>query len=304
MKTAITGGAGFIGSHLADSLIFRGHQVSILDNFISGKKENVPAGAEIIRADIASEISPSAFSGCGAVFHLAADPSVKDSALKAKEGFVANVAGTFNVLEACRKADVPKFVFTSSSVVYGEAKAQPTPEDYPTIPISNYGASKLAGEAYCFSYAHTYGMKATVVRLANIFGERSTHGVMFDFYRKLKKNPKILEILGDGKQSKSYLHVSDCVSAILLAFGKQEKPADIFNIGSRKKKSVNEIASLVAREMGVSPKFEYTGGSRGWAGDVSEMLLDTRKMESLGWKPEIAFEEGVGKYVSWLKSNY
>ncbi len=304
MKILVTGGAGFIGSHLVDSLISKKHGVAVLDSFINSKKENVPEGAKIVEHDIRNPPTLEIFKGCETVFHLAADPSVRDSAERGKENFKINVLGTFNVLEACRKADVRSFIFTSTSAVYGEAKVQPTHEDYPTFPISNYAAGKIAGEAYCSSFASTYGIKSTILRLANIFGERSTRGVMPDFYKKLKKNPEELEILGDGKQNKSYLYVSDCISAILTAFEKQTKIFDIFNVGSEEKHTVDEIASLIANEMDVNPKFEHTGGAKGWAGDVSDMLLDVKKLKSLGWKPQIAFEEGVKKYVRWLKANY
>lgn len=304
MKILITGGAGFIGSHLADSLIEKRHAVDVLDSFISSKKENVPEGAKIVEHDIRIPPALEIFRGCETVFHLAADPSVRDSAEKAGENFKINALGTFNVLEACRKAGVRNFVFTSTSAVYGDAKIQPTHEGYPTFPISNYAAGKISGEAYCSSFASTYGIKSTVLRLANIFGERSTHGVMFDFYNKLRKNPEKLEILGDGKQNKSYLYVSDCVSAILAAFEKQTKIFDIFNVGSEEKHTVDEIASLIAKEMNLNPKFEYTGGSKGWAGDVSDMLLDVKKLKSLGWKRRVPFEEGLRRYIKWLKSNY
>lgn len=304
MKTIVTGGAGFIGSHLTEILLSKGHEVVVLDSFVNSKIETVPKAAEIIELDIRKPPKHSFFKGCEAVFHLAADPSVRDSALKAKEIFAVNAAGTFNVLEACRRADVKHVVFTSTSAVYGEALIQPTSESYPTFPISNYAASKIAGEAYCFSFAHTYGIKTTVLRLANIFGERSNHGVVFDFYNKLKRNPKKLEILGDGKQCKSYLHVSDCVSAILLAFEKQSNIADVFNIGSKEAHTVDEIAKLVSKGMHLQPELEHSGGKRGWIGDVSDMLLDVRKIESLGWKQKVQFEEGVKRYVDWLKSNY
>ncbi len=147
-------------------------------------------------------------------------------------------------------------------------------------------------------------MQATVLWLANIFGERSAHGVMFDFYRKLKNSPEKLEILGDGKQNKSYLYVSDCVSAILAAQGKQAKIFDIFNVGSEEKHTVDEIASLVSHEMGCKPGFAYTGSPKGWVGDVSDMLLDVKKLKALGWNPLVYFGEGVKKYVEWLKNNY
>lgn len=303
MRILVTGGAGFIGSHLSEKLIAGGNEVAVLDSFVGSKPENAPEGAEIIRHDITKQLEPRLLQGCGAVFHLAADPSVRTSAENARENFQANALGTFNVLEAARAAGVKKFVFTSTSAVYGKAEIMPTPETHPAIPVSNYGAGKLAGEAYCASFAYTYGMKSTVLRLANIFGERSTHGVMFDFYQKLRKGPERMEILGNGKQSKSYLHVSDCVSAILLASEKQGKIFDIFNVGSGEQRTVDEIAQLVAKEMGLSPSFHHTGGSGGWVGDVSEMLLDVKKIRALGWKPQVSFEEGVSRYIKWLEAH-
>jgi len=204
MKTVITGGAGFIGSHLVDALVKEGHEVIVIDNYLSGlslKNEK----AKYIDKDITKDDIIEDLKGTESVFHLAADPNVKTSAENPSESFKLNTIGTFNVLEACRKADVKQIVFTSTSTVYGEAKVIPTPEDYPCEPISNYGASKLAGEAYLSSYSHSYGIKGTSLRYANIFGERSNHGVIFDFFHKLKKNPDKLEILGDGKQEKSYL---------------------------------------------------------------------------------------------------
>ncbi len=241
--------------------------------------------------------------GNDAVFHMAADPDVRSSARIPTKSFNLNVIMTFRLLEACRKGDIKHLVFASTSTVYGDADVIPTPEDYPCEPISNYGASKLACEAYCSAYAHSYGMKATMVRYANIFGERSSHGVMYDFYNKLKKNPKKLEILGDGKQTKSYLHVDDCVSATLTAFEKQDKIHDIFNVGSSEKHNVDEIAKLVCDAMKLKPEFKYAGGTRGWTGDVKLMLLDVNKIESLGWKQKISFQEGVKRYVKWLSKS-
>ncbi len=304
MGILVTGGAGFIGSHLSEKLIAEGNEVAVLDSFVSSKPENAQKGAEIIKHDITKPLEPRLLQGYETVFHLAADPSVRASAENARGNFQANVLGTFNVLEAARAAGVKKFVFTSTSTVYGNAEMRPTPETHPTAPISNYGASKLAGEAYCASFAHTYGMKSTVLRLANIFGERGTHGVMFDFYSKLRKNPGRMEILGNGKQSKSYLYVSDCISAILLAPEKQGKIFDIFNVGTWEQHTVGEIAKLVSGEMGLSPSFYYTGGEAGWVGDVSGMLLDVKKLKSLGWKPNVSFEQGVSRYIKWLKAHF
>jgi len=303
MRIAITGGAGFIGSHLTDSLMERGHEVMVIDDLSSGKKENVNKDAELLLKDMSRENIARDLKGMDAVFHMAADPDVRSSATLPTKSFNQNVITTFRFLESCRKADMKHVVFASTSTVYGDADVVPTPEDYPRAPISNYGASKLACEAYCSSYAGSYGIKATVLRYANIFGERSNHGVMYDFYNKLKKNPKQLTILGDGKQDKSYLHVADCVSATITAFERQDKAYDAFNVGSSEKHKVDEIARLVCDAMKLKPEFKYTGGERGWTGDVKLMLLNVKKLEKLGWKQKVSFKEGVKRYVKWLEKN-
>ena len=304
----VTGGAGFIGSNLAKFLISKGYEVTVFDNLSSGRMENLAQILErdnfrFIKGDIReSEAINSAMRGAEEVFHLAADPSVKDSATNPVGSFRINVEGMFNVLEAARKNDVKKIVFTSTSTVYGEAEKLPTPEDYPLIPISNYAASKVADEAYISSYASTYGIKGVVLRLANIFGSPSTHGVMFDFYNKLTANPERLEILGNGKQCKSYLYISDCIDALILAAKKQKKIFDFFNAGSKEMKDVNYIANSMCSFLNLKPKFKYTGGARGWKGDVTKMLLSTKKIEKLGWRMKVSLKDGIGKYVEWLKA--
>ncbi len=302
MKVAVTGGAGFIGSHLTDALTSEGHDVTVVDNLSRGKIEYVNKKAKFVKKDIRNELSTD-LENFDAVFHLAADPDVRSSAIKPAVSYDINVAGTFSVLESCRKADAKRIIFTSTSTVYGNASVLPTPEDYPCTPISNYGASKLACEAYLSSYAHSYGMKSTSLRLANIYGERSNHGVMVDFYNKLKANPEELEILGDGKQDKSYLHVSDCVSAILTAWKKQNPVYDAFNVGSKDKMTVDNLAKSLCKELGKSPEFQYTNTKSGWVGDVPLMLLDIKKLEKLGWKPQVSMQDGLRRYLDWLKKS-
>jgi len=304
MRAVVTGGAGFIGSNLADRLLMEGHEVVVIDDLESGLKENVPAGASFAKKDITSDSLLPEFRGADAIFHFAADPAVRSSAKDPARSFSCNVGGTFRVLEACRKAGVKRFVFASTSTVYGDAAAIPTPEGCPCVPISNYAASKLACEAYASSYSHSYGIKSTVLRYANIFGNRSTHGVMFDFFQKLKKDRKRLEILGDGRQEKSYLHVSDCVSATMAAFNGQKAVYEIYNAGSAEKRAVADIARLVCQSLGVSPKLAYAGGERGWTGDVRVMLLDISKLRGLGWSAQTGFEQGVKSYMEWLKGRY
>ncbi|MBI5158751.1 NAD-dependent epimerase/dehydratase family protein [Candidatus Micrarchaeota archaeon] len=302
MSVLVTGGAGFIASHLVDVLVSKQSNIVVLDDLSSGKKENVNKKAKLIVKDIVRDDIDSAFKGVSTVFHFAADPLVKESAENPAHSFNINVSGTFRVLEACRKNNVKKIVFASTSTVYGDAAVIPTPETALLEPVSNYGASKLANEAYVSSYCHTYGMRGVSLRFANIFGPRSTHGVMKDFFFKLKKNAKQLEILGDGKQDKSYLFVSDCIEAILLASEKSAKAYSAFNVGSSDKMKVLEVARIVCEIMRVSPDFSFTGGKRGWVGDVPVMLLDTKKICALGWKQKTSFKQGVKKYVEWLKT--
>jgi UDP-glucose 4-epimerase len=304
----ITGGAGFIGSNLANYFVSKGYDVSVFDNLSSGRIENLTANLNrrnfnFIKGDVRDkEFIDSSMKGAEEVYHLAADPSVKDSATNPEGSFRINVDGTFNVLDAARKNDVKKIVFTSSSTVYGETKVLPTPEDHPEIPISNYAASKVADEVYISSYASTYGIKGVVLRLANVFGQPSTHGVMYDFYKKLQANSQKLEILGDGRQSKSYLYISDCIDAIVLASKRQRKVYDYFNVGSAEMTTVNEVAKSMCSVLGINPRFQYTGGKRGWTGDVVKMLLTTKKIETLGWKKKVSLREGVKRYIEWLKT--
>lgn len=298
MKCIVTGGAGFIGSHLADELIKRGHEVVVIDNLISGFREYINPKSKFIEKDV-NNISTE-LNGAEVVYHFAADPNVRFSADDPKRSFDRNVRTTFKLLEECRKKDIKKVVFASTSTVYGEVPV-PTPETELTIPISNYGASKLACESYISSFSHSYGIKGTSLRYANIFGDRSTHGVMHDFYNKLKENPHQLEILGNGKQDKSYLYINDCVEASLFASDNQKSNYDFFNIGSSEKVTVDKIAKLMCKYLKIQPEFEYTGGERGWVGDVRIMLLSIKKLEKMGWKPKIDFETGLKRYLDWLK---
>ena len=199
--------------------------------------------------------------------------------------------------------DVKQIVFASSSVVYGKAEI-PTPEEAPIAPISNYGAAKVASEFYVSTYSKLYGMKATVLRYANVIGPRLTHGVIYDFYHKLKKNPKVLEILGDGNQKKSYFHVVDAVDATLVAAQKTKKWS-VFNVGSEETITVKKISHLVVSTLGLEGvRYEYTGGKTGWLGDVPVMLLSIEKIKSLGWKPKFCIEESILDTIDWLKAHF
>lgn len=301
MKCIVTGGAGFIGSHLTDRLLAEGNEVTVVDNLSGGKLRFIEhhldkPGFSFVNEDLSKDgLISSAFVGADMVYHLAANPDVRSGVTDTRTPLTQNIVATFNVLESMRAAGVKKIAFTSTSTVYGEATVVPTPEDYgPLMPISLYGASKLACEALISSYCHTFDMQSWIYRFANIIGSRGTHGVIFDFIGRLRANPAKLTILGNGRQSKSYLHIGDCVDGMLFAVRNSNAPVNIFNIGSDDRFDVTGIARAVASEMGLqSVEFEYTGGDRGWKGDVPFMTLSIAKLKALGWKPVHNSEESV-----------
>jgi len=292
-KIIVTGGAGFIGSHLVDKLLEGGNEVTVIDNLSSGKIEFIKhhdqdPNFKLVKLDMLElEKLKHAIKGADMVYHLAANPDVRLGAENTRVHLEQNIIVTYNLLEAMRMNKQQNIVFTSTSTVYGEASIIPTPENYgPLIPISLYGASKLACEALITSYCHTFEMSSWIFRFANIVGERGTHGIIIDFINKLKANPKALEILGDGQQRKSYIHVSDCIDGILFAVNNSNEMANIFNIGSIDTINSTEIGELIVKEMGLhNVKFTYTGGTRGWKGDVPKMLLSIDKLHKLGWTP-------------------
>ena len=307
MRVLVTGGAGFIGSHLVDALMRCGYEVVVFDNLSSGKIENLRKWLKnrnfrFIKGDLRrKEEIKKAVVDCDLIFHFAANPDVRAAAA----AHFGDVIGTFNLLESLKDVGVSKFVFASSSTVYGEAERIPTSEDYaPLLPISMYGASKLACEALVSSYVHSLGFKAVILRLANIVGPRSSHGVIHDFIMKLRRNPKELEILGDGSQTKSYLYIDDCIDAIMLITEKFNGDVEVFNVGSEDQVNVRRIAEIVVEVLNLKDvKFKFTGGvngGRGWKGDVKVMLLDVSKLKSLGWKPKYNSEEAVRKTAGYL----
>ena len=300
----VTGGAGFIGSHLCEALTNLGQNVTILDNLSSGTKDNIQealksTSLQLIVGDCKNSVDVrEAVARADAAYHFAANPEVRLEIADQSTCFRENIYATHILLEAIRHSNVDTIVFASTSTVYGDAKTIPTPENYsPLEPISVYGGSKLASEALITSYCHTYEKRAVILRLANIVGPRSKHGVTNDFITKLRRNPKQLEILGDGRQTKSYLHIDDCVNAILKACETAEETVEVFNVGSDDQIEVARIAKIVAEEMNLDDvRLNFTGGvdgGRGWVGDVKNMLLDTTKLRSRGWKPRYSSEEAV-----------
>ncbi len=300
MFDVVTGGAGFIGSHLVDALVNQGDDVLVIDSLVAGRKEYIAGHLEsgrarLVQCDLLDEGWQDSLNGADRVWHLAADPDVRQSAMTPDPTFRNNIVATYRVLEAMRANNVPELVFTSTSTVYGNAAVIPTPEDHsPLEPVSVYGASKLACEALISAYCHSFGMRSWQFRFANIIGARSGHGVITDFVRKLRENPEELEILGDGKQTKSYLEVSECIRAMQFTLAHASAPVNTFNIGSEDWIDVKTIADLVAEEMQLkNVRYRYTGGALGWVGDVPKMQLSIARLKALGWKPQKGSRESV-----------
>lgn len=300
MFSVVTGGAGFIGSHLVDRLVGQGEEVLVLDSLTAGSRANLAAAGQTGRMrlsvrDLAETGWEAEIRGAKRVWHLAADPDVRQGSITPGSQYRNNILATYHLLEAMRTTGVKELVFTSTSTVYGEASVIPTPENYaPLVPISVYGAGKLACEALISAYAHSFGIQAWVFRFANIIGPRSGHGVITDFVRKLRENPAELEILGDGRQKKSYLGVDECVGAMEYAVTHAGETVNTFNIGSRDAITVREIASIVACEIGLTGvAYRFTGGDRGWVGDVPRMMLSVDRLATIGWTPVKGSEAAV-----------
>lgn len=300
----VTGGAGFIGSHLVEALMKRGFSVSIIDNLSSGSKKNLESvlnnqNLKFHVGDCRSDDDlDKALKGVHTVFHFAANPEVRLEYTDPVMCYENNIMATYILLEKIRRSNVDTIVLASSSTVYGDARIIPTPEDYgPLEPISVYGASKLACEALVSSYCHSFKKRGTILRLANIIGPRGSHGVIFDFIKKLKMNSSELEILGDGTQAKSYLYIDDFIEAVNKILQLEDGRVSIYNVGSSDQTKVIEIAKIVMDEMGLNrAHLRFSGGlndGRGWVGDVKKMCLDTRRIKSLGWKPKLGSTEAV-----------
>ncbi|HIH29291.1 MAG TPA: NAD-dependent epimerase/dehydratase family protein [Thermoplasmata archaeon] len=305
MKAFITGGAGFIGSHLVDTLLANNHSITVYDNLSSGDKTFIQHHMDkkqftFIHADLLNlKKLTKELHDHDVVFHLAANPHVRLGETQTDLDLNQGIIATYNVLEAMRHNDIKKIVFSSSSVVYGETTEPSLPETYgPTLPISMYGAGKLGAEGLISAFSGTFDFQAWMYRFANVVGARGTHGVIVDFIEKLKKNPHELEILGDGRQCKPYLYVSDCVEGILYGHTHSNQKMNLFNLSCDTTTTVTRIAEMVTQEMGLANvTFKYTGGIRGWKGDVPRFELDATKMNELGWKATLSSDEAVRKAI-------
>ena len=309
-RAFVTGAAGFIGSSLVDRLLRDGLEVVGYDNFSTGMREFlVPAeqhsGFTLVEGDLLdTERLMATMQGCDVVLHLAANADIRLGLQHPRQDLEQNTLATFNVLEAMRANGVQAIAFASTGPVYGNTTVFPTPEDAPfPIQTSLYGASKLACEGLIAAYCEGYGMTSWIFRLVSILGERYTHGHVFDFYKQLMVNPRILLVLGNGYQRKSYLYVQDCVEAILTAMKLSRDKVAIFNLGADSYCTVSDSAAWIAERLGLSPTISYRGGERGWIGDNPFVFLDTKRIRGLGWRQQLSIRQAIERTVDWLVGN-
>jgi UDP-glucose 4-epimerase len=301
-KVLVTGGAGFMGSHLVNRLVDEGFEVRVLDNLSSGTLDNLAhyegdSKVEVVVGDLKRmEDVAKAIEGVDVVFHFAANPEVRVSTTNPEVHFNEIVVATFNLLEAIRRRGVRELVFASSSSVYGEPDEIPVDECAPVRPVSVYGASKAACEGLIHAYSMLYGIKAVVLRYANVVGPRLKHGVIYDFVVKLSKNPSELEVLGDGKQVRSYVYIDDAVEATMIAWMKSTNYFEVYNVASEHWMTVDEVADQVIKAMGlgdVKRVYRPVLHGVGWPGDVKKVVLRIDKLKALGFKPRYNSIEAV-----------
>lgn len=301
MKYAVIGGAGFIGSHVARTLLGAGEEVVVFDNFSSGTEKHIADMVDnpkftLVRGNIENlDVLKAAVAGVETVYHFASNPDISKAITEPDIDFWTGTYLTNNILEALRVNNITRLIYASGSGVYGEVGSEPIQEAFPNMrPISTYGASKLACEALICSYSYMFGLNAAAFRFANVVGPRQTHGVGYDFVRKLKEKPATLTILGDGTQDKSYIYVEDIINAIRLVETKHLSGYDVYNVGTLDSITVTQIADL-AREItgSLSTTYDYTGGNRGWKGDVPIIRLDSSKIRALGWTNRYTSQEAM-----------
>ena len=295
----ITGGAGFIGSYIAEKLVENGTDTKVIDNLVTGKKENLSKcfdqdNFSFLEYDLGNlDGIENHLGDVDILFHFAADPEVRTGYSKPEDSFEQNIVNTFNLLQKIKQSKIKKIVFASSSSVYGDAKIIPTNEEYgPLSPISHYGASKLACEAMVSSFCHNYNIEGVILRLANVIGLRGRHGLIWDLVHKLKINQDELELLGDGKQTKSFIHISDAIDGIFFSLNNLQDKVEVFNLGSEDSVEIMDVAKIVCKNMGLNEiKINLTGGvddGRGWKGDIRIAHLDITKLKNSGWIPKLS----------------
>lgn len=306
MKYFITGGAGFIGSNMVDALLVdKNNSVTIYDNFCSGHRKYIEhhlgdERCKVIKGDMLDyQKLKEAIQGHEFVFHFAANPDIAKSMTETDIDLKQTVIATYNLLESMRLTGIKNIAYSSGSGVYGDVGLTQTSEGYgPLMPISMYGASKLGAEGIISAFCSMFDMHAWIYRFANVVGKRQTHGVGFDFIKKLRNSTKELEILGDGNQSKSYIHVSDVINAMLSIIGICNDRVNIFNVATDSYITVNEIAEVVIQEMGLeNVELKHTEGDRGWKGDVPVVRFDLKKIHDLGWYSKHNSKDAVRRSV-------
>jgi UDP-glucose 4-epimerase len=311
MRYFVTGGGGFIGSNLTDRLLRDEHSVTVFDNFSTGRRRFLEQAEthrtfSLVEGDLLTDCDrlADAMSGHDVVVHLAANADVRFGLEHPRRDLEQNTIATFNVLEAMRAAGVSRIGFSSTGSVYGEPHVFPTPETCPfPVQTSLYGASKVACEGLIAAYCTGFGFRSYIFRFVSILGERYTHGHVVDFYRKLMANPGCIEVLGNGRQRKSYLYVGDCVDAMLLVIDSASDPVNVFNLGTDEHCTVDDSLGWISEHLGVKPQRQYTGGERGWVGDSPFIFLDASKLRGLGWQPRLTIREGVMHTLRYLDAN-
>jgi UDP-glucose 4-epimerase len=301
MNILVTGGAGFIGSHLCDELIAQGHSIAVVDNLVLGREEHIAhlflhTNFKFFKGDILDDFffeNVLASNPIDVVFHLAANSDIQKGGKDPMVDYKLTFMTTFNVLRYMKKYNVKRLIFASTSAIYGETSDLLTENYGPLLPVSNYGAGKLASEAYISAFSANYGIQTWITRFPNVVGERYTHGVIYDFIRKLKLNCNELEVLGNGEQIKPYMYVKDLISGILFIWKHAVEKINIYNLGVESRTKVKEIAQMVIEEMQLNAKIVYTGGNRGWIGDVPEFRYDLSKIHQLGWQAKYSSNEAV-----------
>lgn len=310
MHYFITGGAGFVGSNLTDRFLRLGHSVTVYDNLSTGFPEFIADARKsnkfrfVEGDDLNLKTLTEAMAGAGFVFHMAANADVRYGTLHPGKDLEQNTIATFNVLEAMRHNGIRKIAFASTGSIYGDAQIIPTPENAPfPLQTSFYGASKVAAEGLIAAYCEGFQFEAWIYRFVSVLGPRYTHGHVFDFLRKLSKDPSRLEVLGDGNQRKSYMHVDDCIDGMLLGIDRAKERVNTFNLGVDGYCSVRDSVGWICRKLGVTPRLEFTGGNRGWIGDSPFIYLDVSRIRALGWEPKTGIEEAVDDTVDWIREN-
>jgi UDP-glucose 4-epimerase len=314
-RAFVTGAAGFIGSNLVDRLLKSGTEVVGWDNYSTGQKVFLDGAFKepkfrFVQGDnLDHSALTKAMEGCDFVFHLAANADVRFGLEHPSKDLQQNTIATFNVLEAMRANSVRRIAFSSTGSVYGEMAIIPTPEDAPfPIQTSLYAASKLAGEGLIQAYCEGFGFEGYIFRFVSILGERYSHGHVCDFYRQILHNPEKLRVLGDGTQRKSYLYIQDCVGAMLQVIlngtaASAKHRSIVYNLGTNEYCTVKDSIFWICGRLGVEPKLEFTGGSRGWVGDNPFIFLETKKIRETGWKPTLSIRDAVVRTLEWLMAN-